>query len=78
MERTPPRRQSPPSAPTTLPWTAQLPAPGAAGERTWTRSDTKIATVTADGTITAVAPGRATVTAKVGDQTLNCAVRCIW
>ncbi len=23
-------------------------------------------------------PGRATVTAKVGDQTLNCAVRCIW
>ena len=44
----------------------------------WTSSDTKIATVTADGTITAVAPGRATVTAKVGDQTLNCAVRCIW
>ena len=31
-----------------------------------------------DGTVTAVAPGRATVTATVGDQTLNCAVRCIW
>ncbi len=58
--------------------TQQITVTGASGEVTWTSSDTKIATVTADGTITAVAPGRATVTAKVGDQTLNCAVRCIW
>ena len=54
--------------------TQQITVTGASGEVTWTSSDTKIATVTADGTITAVAPGRATVTAKVGDQTLNCAV----
>ena len=58
--------------------TQQITVTGASGEVTFTSSDTKIATVTADGTITAVAPGRATVTAKVGDQTLNCAVRCIW
>ena len=58
--------------------TQQITVTGASGEVTWTSSDTKIATVTADGTITAVAPGRATVTAKVGDQTLKCAVRCIW
>ena len=30
------------------------------------------------GNVTAVAPGRTTVTATVGDQTFNCAVRCIW
>ena len=31
-----------------------------------------------DGTVTAVAPGRATVSAKIGEQTFNCAVRCVW
>lgn len=44
----------------------------------WTTSDEKVATVTADGTVTAVAPGRATVTATVGEKTFNCAIRCIW
>ena len=36
--------------------TQQITVTGASGEVTWTSSDTKIATVTADGTITAVAP----------------------
>lgn len=37
-----------------------------------------MATVDDQGNVTAVAPGRTTVTATVGDQTFNCAVRCIW
>ena len=44
----------------------QLTVNGAEGEVTWASEDT------------AVAPGRTTVTATVGDQTFNCAVRCIW
>lgn len=50
----------------------------AGGDVTWTSSDDTIAKVSADGTVTAVAPGRATVSAKIGEQTLNCAVRCVW
>lgn len=38
--------------------TQQITVTGASGEVTWTSSDTKHRTVTADGTITAVAPGR--------------------
>lgn len=56
----------------------QLTLNGAAGEVTWTSSDEGVATVAADGTVTAVAPGRATVTATVGEQTFNCTIRCIW
>ena len=40
----------------------------AGGDVTWTSSDDTIAKVSADGT----------VTAKIGEQTLNCAVRCVW
>lgn len=58
--------------------TRQITVTGATGDVTWTSGDSEIATVAADGTITAVAPGRTTVTAKVGDVSLNCAVRCIW
>ena len=58
--------------------TQQLTVENASGDVTWTSSDDAIAKVAADGTVTAVAPGRATVTAKIGEQTLNCAVRCVW
>ena len=51
---------------------------GSTGTVTWTSSDDTIAKVSADGTVTAVAPGRATVSAKIGEQTFNCAVRCVW
>lgn len=56
----------------------QLTVNGAEGEVTWASEDTAVATVDDQGTVTAVAPGRTTVTATVGDQTFNCAVRCIW
>ena len=58
--------------------TQQLTVENAGGDVTWTSSDDTIAKVSADGTVTAVAPGRATVSAKIGEQTLNCAVRCVW
>ena len=58
--------------------TQQLTVENAGGDVTWTSSDDAIAKVSADGTVTAVAPGRATVAAKIGEQTLNCAVRCVW
>ena len=41
---------------------------------TWTSSDTKIATVSADGEVKAVAQGKSTVTAKAGDKTAVCEV----
>lgn len=40
---------------------------------TWTSSDEKVATVV-NGTVTAVAPGKATITAKAGDKTATCEV----
>lgn len=58
--------------------TQQLTVENAGGDVTWTSSDDTIAKVSADGTVTAVAPGRATVSAKIGEQTFNCAVRCVW
>lgn len=56
----------------------QLTVNGAEGDVTWASEDTAVATVDDQGNVTAVAPGRTTVTATVGDQTFNCAVRCIW
>ncbi|WP_413521609.1 Ig-like domain-containing protein [Brochothrix thermosphacta] len=41
---------------------------------TWTTSDAKIATVGADGTVTAIAVGSATITAKAGTKTATCVV----
>ena len=58
--------------------TQQLSITGTDEQPTWSSSDTSVATVADDGTVTAVAPGRATVTATLGDKTFNCAVRCIW
>ncbi len=42
----------------------------------FTSSDEKIATVAEDGTVTAVAPGNATITATAGDLSAKCVVRC--
>lgn len=42
----------------------------------WTSSDEKIATVSDNGTVTAVAPGNATITATAGDLSAKCVVRC--
>lgn len=41
---------------------------------TWTTSDDKKATVGADGTVTAIAAGSATITAKAGTKTATCEV----
>ncbi len=41
---------------------------------TWSSSDEKIATVDAAGKVTAVAAGKATITAKAGDKTATCEV----
>lgn len=41
---------------------------------TWTSSDETVATVDEYGTVTAVAPGIATITAKAGDMTATCSV----
>lgn len=44
----------------------------------WTSSDETVATVAEDGTVTAVAPGTATITATVDEMTAECIVRCVW
>lgn len=41
---------------------------------TWLSSDPFVATVTRDGTVTAIANGTATITASAGDKTVSCAV----
>ena len=41
---------------------------------TWSTSDDKVATVDANGVVTAVADGKATITATVGDKTATCEV----
>lgn len=47
-------------------------------ELTWTSSDESVATVAQDGTVTAVAPGTATITAQAGELSAQCVVRCRW
>ena len=42
---------------------------------TWTSSNPAVATVNANGTVHAVAPGEATITATAGDNTATCAVK---
>lgn len=47
-------------------------------EVTWTSEHPHIATVDEKGNVTAVKSGTTSVTAKYGDQEVQCMVRCIW
>ena len=60
--------------------TFQLKASPAGGTLTWTSSDESVATVSDNGTVTAVAVGTATITAKDASTglTATCIVRCDW
>jgi predicted small lipoprotein YifL len=51
---------------------------GTASPVVWTSSNEAVATVAEDGTVTAVAPGTATITVACGDMTVDCIVRCDW
>lgn len=51
---------------------------GTDSEVTWTSSNESIATVSSNGTVTAVSKGTCTVTATVDGVTLKCIVRCNW
>ena len=57
----------------------KLTVSGGDGEQIrFTSSDESVATVAQDGTVTAVAPGTATITAADGELTAQCIVRCRW
>ena len=56
----------------------QLQVTGAPGACTFASSDPKVATVAADGTVTAVAPGTAIIVVTSGSEKRTCAVRCNW
>lgn len=45
---------------------------------TWTSEHPYIATVDAEGKVTAIKSGTTSITAKYGDQEVKCMVRCIW
>jgi len=51
---------------------------GTEEEVIWTSSDESVVVVFEDGTITAVAPGTATVTATVGELAAECVITCDW
>ncbi len=52
--------------------------PDTDGVPTFTSSDKKVATVAEDGTIKAVAPGKATITVEYDGAKATCAVTCDW
>lgn len=58
--------------------TYRLTVSGVEGTSTFSSSDESVATVAKDGTVTAVAPGKATITVTNGDQKASCIVRCNW
>ena len=58
--------------------TQQLTLNGVTGAVKWTSSKPGVATVAADGTVTAVSKGGATITAESNGSKYNCNVRCIW
>lgn len=58
--------------------TYKLTASGAKEACTYASSDPKVATVGKDGTITAVAPGKAVITVTSGAEKRTCVVRCNW
>lgn len=47
-------------------------------EVTWSSEHPHIATVDAQGNVTAVKEGTTSITAKYGDQEVQCIVRCVW
>lgn len=47
-------------------------------ELTWTSSDESVATVDANGVVTAVAPGTATITVTAGEVSAACTITCGW
>ena len=51
---------------------------GTSSNVSWTSSNAAVATVAADGTVTAVGKGTCTITATVDGQSLKCIVRCSW
>lgn len=51
---------------------------GTEEEVVWTSSDENVVVVFEDGTITAVAPGTATITATVGELSAQCVITCDW
>ena len=58
--------------------TYKLTVTGGEGDVVYTSSNEKVATVAKDGTVTAVAPGRADITVTRGDLKASCVVRCNW
>ncbi|MEQ2442950.1 Ig-like domain-containing protein [Pseudoflavonifractor intestinihominis] len=56
----------------------QLKVSGTSSTPTWSIGDSSVATISGDGTVTAVSKGTTTVTATVDGQTLKCIVRCTW
>ena len=61
-------------------WQLKASATPAGGALTWSSSDEEVATVSDNGTVTAVAVGTATITAKDASTglTATCIVRCDW
>ncbi len=55
----------------------QLQASGVVRTPVWSTSDPTVATVSADGTVTAVGVGATMVTCTEGDNTADCIVRCV-
>jgi len=51
---------------------------GTEEEVVWTSDDENVVVVFEDGTITAVAPGTATITATVGELSAQCVITCDW
>lgn len=57
-------------------WTLKV--SGTSSTPTWSSTNTSVATVSANGTVTAVAKGTCKVKATVDGVTLECIVRCTW
>lgn len=56
--------------------TFQMRVSGTSSNPTWHIGDTSVATISGDGTVTAVGRGNTTITCTVDGQTLECIVRC--